>query len=114
MQNQQRINQHADTITDGDAAPTLQDITAIHDGKFDLCIPRTFAQLQYCVERSQALWQVLLGAHHSVTQQFKHYHEILIAQEKRLERVVPQDPGHTFIVPALHARVMQLDLNHWL
>ena len=50
MQDQRRINQHADTIAEGDAAPSLQDISAIQDGKFDLCIPKTFAQLRYCVE----------------------------------------------------------------
>ena len=60
------------------------------------------------------MWHVLLGAHHPVTQQFSRYRAVLITQEKRLERVVPRDPDNVYIVPALLARVTQLELNHWL
>lgn len=55
MEDQRKINHHADAIASGSAAPSLLDVATLHDGKHDVCIPRTFAQLRYCVERSQAL-----------------------------------------------------------
>jgi hypothetical protein len=73
MEDQRRLNQHANALADGSAAPSSIDIaTSIQDGKHNLCIPRTFAQLRYCVlERSQALWHVpLLGPMHLMTQSF--------------------------------------------
>lgn len=114
MEDQRRINHHADTIASGDAAPALMDVATIHDGKHDVCIPRTFAQLRYCVERSQALWHVLLGPQHPVTHQHQLYRNLLIGHEKRLERTTTRDPSHRFLVPALLARVIQLEVNHWL
>lgn len=114
MEDQRRINHHADAIASGSAAPALIDVATIHDGKHDVCIPRTFAQLRYCVERSQALWHVLLGPQHPVTRQHKQYRDLLVGQEKRLERTVPRDPSQRYLVPALLARVIQLELNHWL
>jgi hypothetical protein len=114
MEDQRRINHHADTISSGNAAPALLDVATIHDGKHDLCIPKTFAQLRYCVERSEALWHVLLGPHHPVTRQHKQYRNLLVSYEKRLERTVPRDPSHRYLVPALLARVIQLEINHWL
>jgi hypothetical protein len=114
MEDQRRINHHADTIASGDAAPALLDVATIHDTKHDVCIPRTFAQLRYCVERAEALWQVLLGSQHPVTRQHKLYRDLLISQEKRLERTVTRDPGHRYLVPALLARVIQLEVNLWL
>jgi hypothetical protein len=114
MEDQRRINHHADTIASGEAAPALLDVATIHDTKYDVCVPRTFAQLRYCVERAEALWQVLLGSQHPVTRQHKQYRDLLISQEKRLERTVTRDPGHRYLVPALLARVIQLEVNLWL
>lgn len=114
MEDQRRINHHADTIASGSAAPSLLDVATIHDGKHDVCIPRTFAQLRYCVERSQALWHVLLGPQHPLTVQHKRYREQLVSQEKSLERTLPRNPSHRYLVPALLARVIQLEVNHWL
>lgn len=114
MEDQRRINHHADTIASGDAAPALMDVATIHDGKHDVCIPKSFAQLRYCVERSQALWQVLLGPQHPVTHQHQLYRNLLIGHEKRLERTLTRDPTHRYLVPALLARVIQLEMNHWL
>lgn len=115
MEAQRRINHHADTIASGSAAPALIDVATIHDGKHDVCIPRTFAQLRYCVERSEALWQVLLGPQHPVTRQHRLYRDLLVGHEKRLvERTVPRNPSHRYLVPALLARVIQLELNHWV
>jgi hypothetical protein len=114
METQRRFNHHADAISGGDAAPSLMDMATIQDSKLDVCIPRTFAQLRYLVERSQALWQVLLGSEHPVTQQHQLYRRLLITHEKRLENVVPRDPAMRYIVPALLARVIQLDVNAWI
>jgi hypothetical protein len=114
METQRRFNHHADAISGGDAAPSLMDMATIQDSKLDVCIPRTFAQLRYLVERSQALWQVLLGSHHPVAQQHHHYRRQLISHEKRLESVVPRDPAMRYIVPALLARVIQLEVNAWI
>jgi hypothetical protein len=112
--NQQPHDQHAGTIYAGDAAPMLIDIATVQDSKQDICIPTTLAQLRYLVERSQALWQVLLGVHHPITQQHKLYRELLLTNEERLERVVPRDPAMKFMVPSLLARVIQLEVNVWL
>jgi hypothetical protein len=92
----------------------LLDIATIQDGKHDLCIPTTYAELRYSVEHLEALWQVLLGTDHVVTLQFREYWTQLIMQEKRLQHVTPRNPRHRIIMPALLARVIQLDLNHWL
>jgi hypothetical protein len=114
MMDQRRLNQHADAMADGSAASSLIDIATIQDGKHDVCIPRTFAQLRYCIERSQALWHVLLGPMHPITQQHKYFRDTLVFQEKRLECVVTKDPSQRYIVPALLARVVQLEMNRWI
>lgn len=114
MEAQRRLNLQADTITAGLAAPSLIDLATIQNGQKDLCIPRTFAQLRYCVERSHAVWLVLLGAHHPVTVQHQRYRDMLISHEKRLENIRPRDPAHRHIVPALLARNIQVYVNHWL
>jgi len=62
MEIQRQINQHADSMYAGDAAPALPDIVTVNDSKQDLCLPRSFAQLRYLVERSEALWLTLLGS----------------------------------------------------
>jgi hypothetical protein len=111
---QRCMNSHADTIAGGDAAPSLIDIAAIQDGKHDLCIPKTFAQLRYSVERAEALWHVLLGPAHPLTHQHRLFRAELISQEKRLESVVTHNSAYQLIVPALLARVIQLRTNHWL
>jgi hypothetical protein len=114
MEHQRRLNQHADAIAGSDAAPSLLDIATIQDVKQDVCIPKTFSQLRYLIERSEALWQVLLGSQHSVTLQHKAYRNMLITQEKRLERITPRDPSLKLMVPALMGRVVQLTINAWL
>ena len=77
MIQQRQWNQHADALYNGDAAPSLLDIVALQDAKQDVYIPRTFAQLRYLIERSEALWVVLLGHHHQVTQQYRAYKQYL-------------------------------------
>ena len=115
MEHQRRLNQHADTISGSDAAPSLLDIATIQDVKQDVCIPKTFSQLRYLIERSEALWQVLLGPQYAVTLQYKAYRNMLITQEKRLERIMPRDPTLKLMVPALMGRVVQLTTtNAWL
>ena len=114
MEHQRRLNQHADTISGSEAAPSLLDIATIQDVKQDVCIPKTFSQLRYLIERSEALWQVLLGSQHTVTLQHKAYRNMLITQEKRLERITPRDPTLKLMVPALMGRVVQLTTNAWL
>ena len=57
---------------------------------------------------------MLLGSQHTVTKQYSKFRDILIEQEKRLERVVPRDTVNAYIVPALLARVTQLEHNNWL
>jgi hypothetical protein len=113
MEQQRLLNRHADTLYNGDAAPSLIDIATVQDSKHEVCIPRTFAQLRYLVERSVALWLVLLGNHHPLTQSLQAYRQALVSNEKRLELVFPKDPCMRNLVPALLARVIQLDMNAW-
>ena len=103
------LNQHYDTISNGDAAPSLIDVATLQDHKHDIFIPKTLAQLRYSVERSQALWHVLLGPQHPITRQHQTYKTHLSLHKKRLERIVPLD-----LVPALLACLVQVDVNHWL
>jgi len=114
MVQQRQLNQHADALYNGDAAPSLLDVVALQDSKQDVYIPRTFAQLRYLVERAQALWLVLLGNHHPVTQQYRAYRHYLGSYEHRLERIVPADPRLKYLTPALLARRIQLATNAWL
>jgi len=114
MAAQRQLNHHHDTITGNSASPSLLDVVTLQDTKQDICLPRTLAQLRYLVERSEALWQVLLGAHHPVTRQHHAYRDALISNEKSLEQVNPRDPSLRMIVPALLARAIQLDVNTWL
>ena len=114
MEELRRINQHYDTITNSETAPSLVDVATLQDHKYDLFIPKTLAQLRYSVERSEALWQVLLGAQHPVTRQHRSYKSYLSLHEKRLERVVPRDPRQLHLVPALLARLVQVDVNQFL
>jgi hypothetical protein len=60
------------------------------------------------------MWQVLLGPHHSVTRQYKQYHDTLVSREQDLDTVVTRDPSMKFMVPALLARILQIDTNAWL
>ena len=113
MEQQRLLNRHADTLYNGEAAPSLIDIAAIQDSKLEVCIPRTFAQLRYLVERSVALWLVLLGNHHPLTQDLQAYRQALVSNEKRLELVTTKDPSMRNLVPALLARVIQVDMNAW-
>ena len=113
MVQQRQLNQHADALCNGDAAaPSL--IVALQDSKQDIYIPRTFAQLRYLIERSEALWLVLLGSHHPVTQQYHDYKQYLSTHEHRLERIVPTDLKMRYMTPALLARRIQLATNSWL
>jgi len=114
MEELRRLNQHYDTISNGDAAPSLLDVATLQDHKHDIFIPKTLAQLRYSVERSQALWHVLLGPQHPITRQHQAYKTHLSLHEKRLERVVPRDLRQLHLVPALLARLVQVDVNHWL
>jgi len=114
MEDQRRLNQHFDAVAGGDAAPSLMDMVTLQDGKQDLFIPKTLAQLRYSVERSHALWHVLLGAGHPITVAHRRYRESLVAHEKRLERVIPRDPRYLHLVPALLARRTQVTVNYWL
>ncbi len=114
MEELRRINQHFDTITSGETAPSLVDVATLQDHKYDLFIPKTLAQLRYSVERSEALWHVLLGPQHPVTRQHRAYKSYLSLHEKRLERVVPRDPRQLHLVPALLARLVQVDVNQFL
>ena len=92
MEQQRQINRHADALYGGDAAPSLMDIMTVQDAKQDVSLPRTLAQLRYLVERSHALWLVLLGSHHPVTQAHQVYCRDVVAQEKRLEHISTRDP----------------------
>ena len=115
MEHQRRLNQHADTLYMGEAAPSWVDVATVQDTrKQDLCIPTTLANLRYLVQRSLALWHVLLGPQHSVTRQYKQYHDILVSREQDLGTVVTRDPSMKFMVPALLARILQIDTNAWL
>jgi hypothetical protein len=114
MVQQRQLNQHADALYNGDAAPSLIDIVALQDSKQDIYIPRTFAQLRYLIERAEALWLVLLGNHHPVTQQYRAYKHYLSSHEHRLERITPSDPRMRYMTPALLARRVQLATNAWL
>jgi hypothetical protein len=42
------------------------------------------------------------------------YRNLLITQEKKLQSANPRNSSHRYIMPALLARVIQLDVNHWL
>jgi hypothetical protein len=66
------------------------------------------------IERSEALWLVLLGSHHPVTQQYHDYKQYLSTHEHRLERIVPTDLKMRYMTPALLARRIQLATNSWL
>jgi hypothetical protein len=114
MIQQRQLNQHADALYNGDAAPSLIDIVALQDAKQDVYIPRTFAQLRYLIERAEALWVVLLGSQHAVTQQYHTYKQYLGTYEHRLERIVPLNPQMRYLTPALLARRVQLATNAWL
>ena len=114
MEDQRRLNHHADTISGGLASPSLLDVATLQDSKQDIYIPRSLAQLRFLVERAEAVWQVLLGAHHPLTVQHHLYRARLIADEQLLERVVPREPSMLMLVPALLGRVVQLEVNEWL
>ena len=114
MEQQRQINRHADALYGGEAAPSLLDIMTVQDTKQDVSLPRTLAQLRYLVERSHALWLVLLGNHHPVTQAHHTYRRELVTQEKRLERITTRDPAMRYLVPALLGRRIQLGVNTWL
>jgi hypothetical protein len=113
IERQRQLNQHADALFGGEAAPSLIDLVAVQDTKLEVCIPKTIAQLRYLVERTAALWLVFLGSHHPVTQTLHHYRQSLVTNEKRLERVSTRDPHMRNLVPALLARVIQLEINAW-
>jgi hypothetical protein len=114
MELQRQRNTQADALGAGEAAPTLGDLETIHDTSTDLSIPTTFAHLRYNVERAIGLWHVLWGPHHEGTTQHQRFRETLVMKEKQLERVVPRNPKHHYLVPALLARTIQLTVNHWL
>jgi hypothetical protein len=114
MAQQRQLNQHADALYGGDAAPSLLDIVAIQDSKQDVYIPRTFAHLRFLIERAEALWLVLLGTHHPVTQQYRAYRQYLGLNEYRLERITTSDSKMRPLVPALLGRRVQLATNAWL
>jgi hypothetical protein len=114
MAQQRQLNQHADALYGGEAAPSLLDIVAIQDSKQDVHIPKTFAQLRFLVERAEALWLVLLGTHHTVTQQYRAYRQYLGLNEHRVERIMTSDARMRHLVPALLARRVQLATNSWL
>jgi len=114
MEVQRQLNQHADSMYTGDAAPALPDIITVHDSKQDLCLPRSFAQLRYLVERSEALWLTLLGSQHPVTLQHRAFRDTLVAREQRLELITTRDPAYRHMVPALLGRFVQIEVNHWL
>ena len=114
MEDQRRLNHHADTISGGSANPSLLDVATLQDSKQDIYVPRSLAQLRFLVERAEAVWQVLLGSHHPVTRQHHLYRERLIADEQFLERVTPRDPSMLMLVPALLGRVVQLEVNEWI
>ena len=114
MEAQRQINQHADALYSGDASPALLDIVTVHDNKQDVCIPRTFAQLRYLIERSEALWLVLLGSQHPVTLQHRAFRNTLVSREQRLELISTRDQAYRHMVPALLGRVVQIEVNHWL
>ena len=114
MEQQRQVNRHADALYGGEAAPSLLDIMTVQDAKQDVSLPRTLAQLRYLLERSHALWLILLGSHHPVTTAHQEYRRELVAQEKRLERITTRDPTMRFLVPALHGRRIQLAVNTWL
>jgi hypothetical protein len=114
MEVQRQINQHADSMYAGEAAPALPDIVTVHDSKQDLCLPRSFAQLRYLVERSEALWLTLLGSQHPVTLQHRAFRDTLVAREQRLELITTRDPAYRHMVPALLGRFVQIEVNHWL
>jgi hypothetical protein len=114
MEEQRRLNKTADMVSGGDAAPSLKDVTMIEEGKHDLCIPKLMAKLRYCVERKKAPWQLLVGAEHPLVLECMAYQTQLISTEKELQRVVPRNPCYCYLVPALLARVLQLETKHWL
>jgi hypothetical protein len=114
MEVQRQLNQHADAMYAGDAAPALPDIVTLQDSKQDLCLPRSFAQLRYLVERSEALWLTLLGSQHPVTVQHRAFRDTLVAREQRLELITTRDPTYCHMVPALLGRFIQIEVNHWL
>ena len=114
MEQQRQINRHADALYGGEAAPSLLDIMTVQDAKQDVSMPRTFAQLRYLVERSQALWLILLGSQHPVTRAHQDYRRELVTHEKRLERITTRDNSMRFLVPALLGRRIQLAVNTWL
>ena len=114
MEQQRQVNRHADALYGGEAAPSLLDIMTVQDAKHDVSLPRTLAQLRYLVERSHALWLILLGSHHPVTQAHQTYRREIVTQEKRLERITTRDPTLRFLVPSLLGRRIQLAVNTWL
>ena len=114
MEDQRRLNHHADTIAGGLASPSLLDVATLQDSKQDIYVPRSFAQLRFLVERAEAVWQVLLGSQHPLTVQHHLYRARLVADEQLLERVVPRNPSMLMLVPALLGRVVQLEVNEWL
>jgi hypothetical protein len=107
-------NAQADSVYLGHAQPSLSDAAAILDSTDDVHIPRTFSQLRYGVEQCHAVCYVLLGPRHPITTQHHVYREMLISQETELDRVMPRNPQQKYLVPALLARRLQIDVNVWL
>jgi hypothetical protein len=115
MQRQRQLNQHANAHYGGEASLLLLDIVTLQDTKQDVCTPRTLAQLRYyLVERAKAMWLVLLGSHHPVTQQHHAYWQYLVLHGQRLDRVTTCNPRRTPLLPALLGRVIQMEVNTWL
>jgi len=107
-------NAQADALYGGHAQPSLADTEAILEHSDDVHIPRTFAQHRYGIEQSHAMWRILLGPAHELVNQHRLYRATLVDKEMELEREVPRNPSYRFIVPALLARRVQIDVNVWL
>lgn len=111
---QRQQNRQADLLTANEGTASLEDLVEVCTPKGDVAIPRSLAQLRYLVQRTYALWSVLLGAHHPLAVRYRAFQHQLTRREKFLESVEPSDPTQRYLVPALIGRWLQLRTNLWL
>ena len=111
---QRIINEEADLLYSGDAAPSLLDAQSVVSADKDVHIPKSLVQACITLQRALLLFTVLLGKNHRLVQEYQEYVVKFQRMETRLETAKPRNPRHYHLVPALLVRRVQLETNEWL
>lgn len=111
---QRQLNDQSDTILNGAAAPSLQDVVTVSDNSKDVSIPRDMDELRFLLQRCWALWAVLFGRQHPLARAYLELHNQCTNQAYNLRNRI----GHTspqflpLLAPYL-ARWVQIETNTW-